>query len=98
MDSEEAGLTLPSISIVAPLELSEEKVRAEAASRLQSTYGDSIIIVAVDAMETGRLQTPRGVVTGVRYKVSFIKKENVVFIHPDYDKIMSEYTRLREGR
>lgn len=86
----ESGLSLASVSIVAPCRISDEDVRTAAADRLSDVLKCGFEIVAVDIVEEGEIETPLGVIKGVRYMVSFIRKEDVIFTHPDYEELLSE--------
>ena len=71
------SLALSSISIVAPCRLSDEDIRAAATDRLSNVLsGTGFEIVAVDLVEEGKIQTQYGLIDGVRYMVSFIRKED----------------------
>jgi hypothetical protein len=96
MSPEQEDLILPSISVVLPLSSSEEDAKAVASEKLsQLLEGDCFKILAVDLLEEGVISTPIGVTNGKRYMVSFLRTENVVYIHPDYDKIMESYPKIR---
>lgn len=99
MSLNERSVILPSVSIVLPLSASKEDAKAAAANRISGLLkGGSFEMLTVDLLEEGDLRTPNGVVTGKRYQVSFRKTENVVFLHPDYYRVMEEYTKQRQGR
>lgn len=96
MNREGIGVTLPSVSVVVPPDFSEEEVREVAADKISGLLkGKEFEMVAVDLLEEGDLHTSLGVIHGKRYLVSFQKKINVVYLHPDYLEIMADYTRRR---
>jgi len=96
MSQKQQEITLPSVSIVVPSTASTEDAVAEASERISLLLkGASFEVVAVDLIEEGELQTSVGVVVGKRFMISFRRSENVVFLHPDYHKIMMEEHKKR---
>ena len=97
MTSPPPEMRLPTVSVALPSPSSEDDAAKEAAKRISPMLkpGHVFQIVSIDIVEDGLIKTPLGVVQGKRYQVAFMTKENVVFLHPDYDKIMAEYWKLR---
>jgi len=84
---------------VLPSSSSKEDAKAAAAERISELLkGESFEVLVVELVEEGQIQTPIGVVSGKRYCVSFRKTQNVVYLHPDYYKVMEQHTKQRQGR
>lgn len=98
MSLNQRSAILPSVSVVLSPSSSKEDARVAAADRISDLLkGKSFEMLAVDLLEEGELITPIGVIEGKRYMVSFRQTENVVYLHPDYYKVMEKYSKQRRG-
>lgn len=97
MNPNHPSIRLPSVSVVLSPTSSEEDVRAAAAEQISDLLdeGQLFEIVNVEVIEEGEIITPIGAINAVRYCVAFQKKDNIVFLHPDYYEVMAEYTKAR---
>ena len=82
---------LPQVTLV--LSMSSTKEDAEAAAHDLISNGldlDFFEILHVELMEEGMIHTKKGVMEGKRYSIAFRQlHEEVIYVHPDFDEIMS---------
>jgi hypothetical protein len=94
MDPEQPSIRLPSISVVLSPESSKEDAEVAAIEKISGlvSRGQTFKIIHVEVIKKGDISTHIGIIDAVRYSVSFQIKENVVYIHPDFLKIMKDHT------
>ncbi len=98
MSLKQRSVILPSVSVVLSSSSSDEDAKAAAAERISELLkGKDFEMLTVDLIEEGELLTPNGSIAGKRYVVSFRQTENVVYLHPEYYKVMEWYTKRRRG-
>lgn len=84
---------LPQISVVLPTSSTEEDARAAARDLISNVLNlDFFEILHIELTEEGILKTKEGVKEGKRYRVAFRQlHEEVIYVHPDYDKIINSF-------
>ncbi len=97
MNPNHPSIRLPTVSVVLPPSSSKEDARVAAAEKISGLLGEEQLfeIVDVDVTEQGDIITPIGVIDAIRYSVAFQKKDNIVFLHPDYYEVMADFTKRR---
>ena len=82
---------LPHVMVVLPPNSEKSDAEAKAESLIREGLGiDNFEIMLVELDSEGQLQTPIGVVDGKRFRVVFRQTSGVVvYVHPDYDKIVN---------
>jgi len=84
-------IRLPHIFVVLSLSSTEDDAKSEAHDRLSEVF-NSFEILHIELVEEGLLQTRSGPKIGKRYQIAFRELHGeVVFVHPDYDSIMSRF-------
>lgn len=82
---------LPHIMVVVPPTSDDSDARSMADEIIRDRLGiKNFEIMLVELDEEGQVATPGGVVEGRRYRVAFRQTHGVVvYVHPDYDKIVN---------
>ena len=77
--------------VVLPPTSDTSDARAKADELIRDRLGiENFEIMLVELEEEGQVATPGGIVQGKRFRVAFRQTHGVVvYVHPDYDKIVN---------